>query len=329
MGGGGNSYECLESVRLARRAQERYLGGGIAEAFADINESLRRNPQDEQIKNLYETLASHAVEQLIEQGSLDQAAEIAETARGTLPGSKTLERCGTRVMVRRLGPDKLVSEDPEEIASLVTLLENWLGEDPRDQELRRQARYAAVIDPDLYNEMQFDQVAALMDPGRMAHGPGTAGGSDPARPRRRPESSTWRRGATCAWRNSTGPGRGGGTGRGVPVRPRFPRPPRRCVVGDGPLRGGRRGPDPLPGAGRRGHEGGPRPRLQRLAGRPVRRRPLLPADRPRGRSRHHRDRHARGAFASSTWAARPRAQPSWLRPTPRFSRTPGTLQLLL
>ncbi len=168
---GDDSYDHLESIRLARRAQERILRGEIVEAFTDIDGSIQRNPKNDQIKDLYETLAAHIIDRLCDQGSVDRAAEIAEKAHRTLSGSQTIDRCRTRVMLRRLGPEKLLSEDPEEIAGIIAVLESWLGEDANDQELQKRGRrYAAVIDRDLCNETQLDNVQTLMEKGhhRMA-----------------------------------------------------------------------------------------------------------------------------------------------------------------
>lgn len=156
-------YDKIEAIRRFHCAYDLAQKGKFIEAFREVDEAIHLDADNELVKRWYPVLASRAVHELCEQGVLDRAGEIADRAHQTVGGDLEICRCRARVMVRRLGREKLLSENPEDIATLITMVTNWLGEDQGDTRIQEKARkIGTLLDSALQNERKLNRVQQLM-----------------------------------------------------------------------------------------------------------------------------------------------------------------------
>lgn len=164
-GGGENvDIDRVQAFRHARQAFELFKTGAYDEAYRDADEALRHAPGEEQIQQLYDAVAERAVDLLCDRGELDRAWDLAQKAFRTRgPQSSGIRRCRARVLLRRLDPQKVCSENPEDIAVLVMLVQNQVPKDPADEAIQQKARkFGAILDPKIQNERKLNRVNQLI-----------------------------------------------------------------------------------------------------------------------------------------------------------------------
>jgi len=153
----------VEPIRLANRSQTRFAAGDFVGSFQDVDAALQRMPENSQLRQLYENLTCALVDRLFKNNQVDEALRIVEQARKAMPLSVPIERAHTRAIFRRLDLKKLLSPDPEEVATQLATLERWVGEDVQDEAVRKQGeRYAMIVDGDLQNESKLNRARALL-----------------------------------------------------------------------------------------------------------------------------------------------------------------------
>ncbi|MBL8848653.1 MAG: tetratricopeptide repeat protein [Planctomycetaceae bacterium] len=159
-----SEYREIDCLRLFRRAAEHMGQGAYDAAFRDADRALETKPEHDSIKGLYAAAAAHAVEGLCMAGDLDRASEVAEQAYKRVPDNSEICLARTKVMIRRLGESRILSNDRNLLTDATTIVENWLGDRSDDEAQRQRARrYYCLVDPSLSNEQRLMQANTLFE----------------------------------------------------------------------------------------------------------------------------------------------------------------------